>query len=94
MKTGELIALGLIAAVGTYVVMTWMVKTPASTKSDTPRANVGRKIPWAVGDVGLYDSEDPNYCGKCKQWCDSSFFEGHSTQCDQCQATCPGVRND
>lgn len=95
MKTAEVIATCLVAAVGTYVVMSWMNSSPAPVQfAKTPQAGAAKKVLWAVGDVNLYDSEDPNYCGKCKQWCESSFFEGHSTQCDQCQATCPGVRND
>lgn len=106
MNTGEVVAICLAAAVGTYIVMSVMARTPASVKfplpqsagstpiSKNPRANASKKMPWAVGDVAPYDSEDPNYCGNCKRWCDSSFFEGHSTQCDQCRAACPGVRND
>lgn len=91
MKAGEVISICLVVAVGTYIVMAWMNKIPASAKFVTPRraaVDVTRKVPWAVGDIGLYDKEDPNYCGKCKQWCDSAFFEGKSTQCDQCQSTC------
>ena len=52
------------------------------------------KLPWAVGDVNLWDDENPDYCGNCAKWCNSSFSEGHSTQCDMCQAQCPGVRKD
>ena len=61
--------------------------------SAAPAARRG-KLPWAVGDVNLWDDENPNYCGNCAKWCDSSFSEGHSTQCDMCQSQCPGVRKD
>jgi hypothetical protein len=52
------------------------------------------KLPWAVGDVSLWDDEKPNYCSGCAQYCNTPFSEGHSTQCDMCMAKCPNVIRD
>ncbi len=63
------------------------IDDPAAKKA-APRG----KLPWAVGDVSLWDDEDPNYCGNCATWCNEGFSGAHSTQCDMCQSKCPGVR--
>ena len=46
------------------------------------------KLPWSVGDVGLWDDENPNYCADCAGVCDSSYSSKQSTQCEMCQAGC------
>lgn len=59
-------------------------------RSQSPKG----KMPWAVGDVSLWDDEDPSYCGNCAGVCNTTFSEGRSTECDMCMSKCPGVRND
>lgn len=58
--------------------------TPTPQASRAPRGT----MPWAIGDVGLWDDEDPTFCGKCKDVCDTSFSDGYSTECDECQSKC------
>lgn len=63
--------------------------SPASSPVNPPVTRSARgKLPWAVGDVGLWDDEDPAYCGRCKGVCNTSFSDGHSTECDMCLSKC------
>lgn len=57
---------------------------PATVASTQPRG----RLAWSVGDVNLWDDENPNYCSGCADVCDQSYSSKSSTQCDQCQAGC------
>jgi hypothetical protein len=64
------------------------VPPPTTPVKKAVAAALRGKLPWAVGDVSLWDDEDPNYCGRCKGVCDTGFSEGHSTECDMCMSQC------
>lgn len=70
------------------------VKTPddkqqQQTEASRAAASQPRgKLPWAVGDVGLWDDENPNYCADCAGVCGDSYSGKQSTQCEMCQAGC------
>lgn len=44
------------------------------------------KLPWAIGDVNLWDDEDDRYCSGCSRTCGSSV---RTDQCQTCKARCP-----
>jgi len=92
-------AVGLTIGLG----ILWMVveetllpMKPTANKNPAPAKEMpdGGKLPVAIGDINLWDNEDPNYCGNCKSVCDTGFWEGRSTECDLCQAKCSGLRKD
>ena len=57
------------------------VERPANSQ---PRG----KLPWSIGDVGLWDDENPKYCAECAAVCDQSYSGKNSTQCEMCLADC------
>ena len=95
-----LIALAGVAVVGAVgyglnAKYHWYPKTPAKpddvVPTPAPAAASARprgKLPWSIGDVGLWDDEEPTYCSKCKDICNTSYSDGYSTQCDECQSKC------
>jgi hypothetical protein len=58
--------------------------TAVAVEDPQPRG----KLPWSVGDVGLWDDENPNYCTECTGTCDQSYSNKSSTQCELCQGAC------
>lgn len=44
------------------------------------------KLPWAIGDVNLWDDEDDSYCRKCSQKCTALDV---TEPCRTCRERCP-----
>lgn len=89
----------VIAAVGAYMAYDWMrTRQNAAIVANRKKAVVQKairnpqtqqprgKLPWAIGDVNLWDDEDESYCRKCSNTCKST---DNTDLCIKCRERCP-----
>lgn len=91
----------VVAAFGIYMIVDWtrtrnnaiMAKKMAEVSKARSKVSAAKrnteprgKLPWAIGDVNLWDDEDQTYCSVCSKKCSPT---NNTEECIRCRERCP-----